>query len=208
MFTHSCVTARQTLLWNLKAKDDDDKQSLGMMWWVWLSSLRCTVDRHFLFYFFFLSRLARTYPHYALTYVCTQHFERGNIWWRRCNVFRLCRKRNFFCPPVKIFSFRPDLAFRLLSMAGRLRGRKWSSNYSGTFLLPNKKGGFVRFVALIYFSSVGLIADFPVPYMTHVDVVEAGLESLDADVLGVASTIESARFMNNRIGHIDNDAFR
>jgi len=51
-------------------------------------------------------------------------------------------------------------------------------------------------------------ADFPVPYITHVDMVEAGLESLDSDVLVASSTIESARFMNNRIANIDEDAFR
>ncbi len=50
--------------------------------------------------------------------------------------------------------------------------------------------------------------DFPVPYMTHVDVVSSGLESLDSDVLAAASTIESARFMSNRIAHVDQDAFR
>ena len=51
-------------------------------------------------------------------------------------------------------------------------------------------------------------SDFPVPYITHVDVVDSGLESLDSDVLAVASTIESARFMNNKISHIDDNAFR
>ncbi len=44
--------------------------------------------------------------------------------------------------------------------------------------------------------------------MTHVDVVSSGLESLDSDVLAAASTIESARFMSNRIAHVDQDAFR
>ena len=46
------------------------------------------------------------------------------------------------------------------------------------------------------------------PYITHVDIVEAGLESLESDVLSVATTIESARFMNNKISHIQDDAFR
>ena len=38
--------------------------------------------------------------------------------------------------------------------------------------------------------------------------MEAGLLSIDSDVLSAASTVESARFMNNRITHIDADAFR
>ena len=53
-----------------------------------------------------------------------------------------------------------------------------------------------------------LLSDFPTPYLTHVDIVEAGLLSIDSDVLSAASTVESARFMNNRITHIDADAFR
>ena len=53
-----------------------------------------------------------------------------------------------------------------------------------------------------------MISDFPTPYLTHVDIVEAGLLSIDSDVLSAASTVESARFMNNRITHIDADAFR
>ena len=52
------------------------------------------------------------------------------------------------------------------------------------------------------------VSDFPTPYLTHVDIVEAGLLSIDSDVLSAASTVESARFMNNRITHIDADAFR
>ena len=52
------------------------------------------------------------------------------------------------------------------------------------------------------------LSDFPTPYLTHVDIVEAGLLSIDSDVLSAASTVESARFMNNRITHIDADAFR
>ena len=53
-----------------------------------------------------------------------------------------------------------------------------------------------------------LLSDFPTPYLTHVDIVEAGLLSIDSDVLSAASTVESARFMNNRIAYIDADAFR
>lgn len=52
------------------------------------------------------------------------------------------------------------------------------------------------------------VADFPVPYIIHLDMVESGLEVLEANVLSTASTIESARFMNNRISHIDDNAFR
>ena len=52
------------------------------------------------------------------------------------------------------------------------------------------------------------VSDFPVPYITHVDIVEAGLDSLESEVLSVATTIESARFMNNKISHIQDDAFR
>ena len=59
-----------------------------------------------------------------------------------------------------------------------------------------------------YFPPLPFLPDFPVPYITHVDIVEAGLESLESEVLSVATTIESARFMNNKIGHIQDDAFR
>ena len=40
------------------------------------------------------------------------------------------------------------------------------------------------------------------------DVVGAGLKVLEGDTLSAASTIESARFMNNKIAKIDQDAFR
>ena len=52
------------------------------------------------------------------------------------------------------------------------------------------------------------VSDFPVPYITHVDIVDSELSVLDSDVFSVATTIESARFMNNRLAHIDEDAFR
>ncbi|XP_059082371.1 chaoptin-like isoform X2 [Tigriopus californicus] len=52
------------------------------------------------------------------------------------------------------------------------------------------------------------VPDFPVPYIIHLDMVESGLEVLEANVMSTASTIESARFMNNRISHIDDNAFR
>ena len=59
-----------------------------------------------------------------------------------------------------------------------------------------------------YHSVATPVSDFPTPYLTHVDIVDAGLLSIDSDVLSAASTVESARFMNNRITHIDADAFR
>ena len=46
----------------------------------------------------------------------------------------------------------------------------------------------------------------PVPYLTHRDVVEAGLEVLEADRIQSA-TVESLRFMNNRIKIIDDNMF-
>ncbi len=52
-------------------------------------------------------------------------------------------------------------------------------------------------------------ADFPAPYITHVDVVDAGLVALDSDLLGGSSAaIKSARFMSNKIARVDEDAFR
>ena len=44
-------------------------------------------------------------------------------------------------------------------------------------------------------------------HVTHLDVVGAGLEVLENNVLSSA-TIESARFMNNKISYIEADAFR
>ena len=46
----------------------------------------------------------------------------------------------------------------------------------------------------------------PVPYLTHIDVVEAGLEVLEAGRIQSA-TVESLRFMNNRIKIIDDNMF-
>ena len=67
------------------------------------------------------------------------------------------------------------------------------------------------------------IADIPVPYLTHIDLVEAGLEVkclwekplmftlgnsqvLESDQIKSA-TVESLRFMNNKIKIIDNNMF-
>ena len=44
------------------------------------------------------------------------------------------------------------------------------------------------------------------PYLTHIDVVEAGLEVLEVGKIKSA-TVESLRFMNNRIRIIDDDLF-
>ena len=67
------------------------------------------------------------------------------------------------------------------------------------------------------------ITDIPVPYLTHIDLVEAGLEVkclweklcchfignsqvLESDQIKSA-TVESLRFMNNKIKIIDNNMF-
>ena len=49
-------------------------------------------------------------------------------------------------------------------------------------------------------------SDIPVPYLTHIDIVDAGLEVLEQDQIKSA-TVESLRFMNNKIKIIDNNMF-
>ena len=48
--------------------------------------------------------------------------------------------------------------------------------------------------------------EIPVPYLTHIDVVEAGLEVLEVGRIK-SGTVESLRFMNNKIWIIDDDLF-
>ena len=50
-------------------------------------------------------------------------------------------------------------------------------------------------------------ADFPVARLSHLDMVGAGLLHLENNIVSSAP-IESARFMNNKITHIEADAFR
>ena len=58
----------------------------------------------------------------------------------------------------------------------------------------------------IWFLYVYSCSEMPVPYLTHIDVVEAGLEVLEAGRIQSA-TVESLRFMNNRIKIIDDNMF-
>ena len=50
-------------------------------------------------------------------------------------------------------------------------------------------------------------SDFPIPGVTQMEIVEAGLKVLENDAIGPA-TIESIRLMKNRISSIEEDAFR
>lgn len=52
----------------------------------------------------------------------------------------------------------------------------------------------------------GNIPDIPVPYLTHIDIVDAGLEVLESGQIKSA-TVESLRFMNNKIVIIDDNLF-
>ena len=52
----------------------------------------------------------------------------------------------------------------------------------------------------IYFSEI------PVPYLTHIDVVDAGLEVLENGII-TSVTIESLRFMNNKIKIVEDNIF-
>ena len=63
--------------------------------------------------------------------------------------------------------------------------------------------GNVFHIWIIYLSSS---PEMLVPYLTHIDVVEAGLEVLEADRIQSA-TVESLRFMNNRIKIIEDNMF-
>ena len=56
------------------------------------------------------------------------------------------------------------------------------------------------------FCIFALISDIPVPYLTHIDVVDAGLEVLESGQIKSA-TVESLRFMNNKIKIIDDNLF-
>lgn len=74
----------------------------------------------------------------------------------------------------------------------------------------------------IIFKVAFIFSDIPVPYLTHIDLVEAGLEVkcllgkfvvrveylqvLESDQIKSA-TVESLRFMNNKIKIIDNNMF-
>ena len=52
-----------------------------------------------------------------------------------------------------------------------------------------------------------LFADFPIPGVTHLEIIEAGLQVLENDVIGPV-TVESIRLMKNQITSIEEDAFR
>ena len=58
----------------------------------------------------------------------------------------------------------------------------------------------------ISFKGTISFSDIPVPYLTHIDIVDAGLEVLEQDQIKSA-TVESLRFMNNKIKIIDNNMF-
>ena len=66
--------------------------------------------------------------------------------------------------------------------------------------------GFILYdlplIFLRYFFS-----DFPVTKMKNLDITDAGLQLLENNIVS-SSTIESARFTNNRITYIEADAFR
>jgi hypothetical protein len=51
------------------------------------------------------------------------------------------------------------------------------------------------------------VADFPGGQVTHVDVVNSGLEALENEALG-GSKIESLRLMSNKIQHVGERTFR
>ena len=50
-------------------------------------------------------------------------------------------------------------------------------------------------------------SDFPVAKIKNLDIIDAGLELLENNVVS-SNSIESARFTNNRITYIEADAFR
>ena len=57
------------------------------------------------------------------------------------------------------------------------------------------------------FLKTSLLSHFPIPGVTHLEIVEAGLQVLENDVIGPV-TIESIRLMKNQISSIEEDAFR
>lgn len=56
----------------------------------------------------------------------------------------------------------------------------------------------------IYFSFL----DFPATKVKNMDIIDAGLEVLENNLMVSSNTIESARFTNNHITYIEADAFR
>jgi hypothetical protein len=52
-----------------------------------------------------------------------------------------------------------------------------------------------------------LVTDLPGDQVTHVDVVNSGLEALENEALG-GSRIESLRLMSNKIQHVGERTFR
>ena len=50
-------------------------------------------------------------------------------------------------------------------------------------------------------------SDFPVTKVKNLDIIDAGLELLENNIVS-SNTIESARFTNNHITYIEADAFR
>ena len=52
-----------------------------------------------------------------------------------------------------------------------------------------------------------LFPDFPIPGVTHMEIVEAGLQVLENDVITPVN-VESIRLMRNKIRSIEEDAFR
>ena len=52
-----------------------------------------------------------------------------------------------------------------------------------------------------------IFPDFPIPGVTHMEIVEAGLEVLENDAIAPV-TLESVRLMRNQISSIEEDAFR
>ena len=84
--------------------------------------------------------------------------------------------------------------------------------YSNWFLSDTRKqileSFFYKFNlnSCISFKGTISFSDIPVPYLTHIDIVDAGLEVLEQDQIKSA-TVESLRFMNNKIKIIDNNMF-
>ena len=61
-----------------------------------------------------------------------------------------------------------------------------------------------RFNFLFYFF---IFLDFPIPGVTHMEIVEAGLVVVENDAISPV-TVESVRLMRNQISAIEVDAFR
>ena len=73
-------------------------------------------------------------------------------------------------------------------------------------MLKNLGFGFILYDLPLIFLCC-FFSDFPVTKMKNLDITDAGLQLLENNIVS-SSTIESARFTNNRITYIEADAFR